>query len=506
MPTNNAPASQGLKVPFGRRGGKLISPVDIVETGLACNCTCPGCDAQLLIRQGRKRRHFAHHRAPDTDKCVEQSIHAAAMQVLLDARWVTLPAMVVTVTRFARSGEAVILTRELCQQKVVRFDTCRPEVTITSAEWGTMRPDVVGYRNDRELLLEVCYTHAVDAEKLAKVRSYGRPALEIYVGDIGADDGYSALEQQLLHGTAHKHWLHFPGTDAAFEELTNEAEQEVERLNKILERQKAKQLLRAAELGAQLHQRQLKQIEAANAARAVDEARFQKYRAKPVAEKIRGLHIGLSITSAWPHHLDRLHADNGAIAVPHRLWQAAIFKHFVFGQPLGRRFQALDVIQFVDDWFGRTRAPGVEVSRAAHAFLAYLKGCGFLRYGFPERGNFTYMVEHNELIPFKRKPAAAYPPGGDAAPDLRRRLDELERKLSDPSKVVWADSWPEYETVRSAVTKWISMSQAHELLLLNTLFEHRGNLPPPMEFALLMRDKIPLANILDFVRRHGFVG
>jgi hypothetical protein len=163
------------------------------------------------------------------------------------------------------------------------------------------------------------------------------------------------------------------------------------------------------------------------------------------------------------------------------------------------------VIQFVDDWFGRTRAPGVEASRAIHAFLAYLKCCGFLRYGFPENGSFTYLVEHNELRPFKRGPEAARPPGGDAVPDLRRRLDDLERSLSAPSKVEWAETWPEYETVRAAVTKWLSMSQKDELLLLDTLFKHRGTLPVPMEFALVMREKIPLANIFDFVRRHGFV-
>lgn len=497
MPVDSALTPNGLRVPFGRRGGKLVAPADVGETGLACDCTCPGCGAQLLIRQGRKRRHFAHHGAPGSDRCVERSIHATAMQILLDARWLTVPAMVVTVKRYSRGGEAVVMTRELCPQKVVRFDVCRPEVTITSPEWGTIRPDVVGYRNEKELLLEVCYTHAVDAAKLAKVRSHGRPAVEIYVGDVDVNGGFHALEQQLLYGTAHKHWLHFPGTDAVLEELNREAEGEVERINQILDRQKEKQRLRTAELGARLHQLRLKQLDAENTARTLDTARFKAYRDKPVAEKERALRTGLSIGSAWPYHLDRTHADNGAIAVPHRLWQAGVFKRFVFGQPLRHRFNALDVIQFVDDWFGRTRAPGLEASRAIHAFLAYLKGCDFLRFGFPENGSFTYVVEHNELKPFKRRP--------EAAPDLHRRLDELERSLCEPSKVEWAEMWPEYKTVRAAVTKWLSMSQKDELLLLDTLFENRSNLPAPMEFALLMREKVPLANIFDFLRRHGFV-
>lgn len=427
------------------------------------------------------------------------------MQVLLNAKWLTVPTMGVTVKRYSRSGEAVVVTRELYPEKVVRFDACSPEVTISSPEWGTMRPDVVGYRNDKEMLLEVCYTHAVDAEKLAKMRIYGRPAIEIYVGDVGVDGGLYALEQQLLYGTAHKEWLYFPGTDAALDELNKEAEQEVARLNQILERQLEKQRLRAAELGAQLHQRRLKQIDAENAARAIDEARFQMYRAKPVTEKENALRNALSIGSAWPHHLDRSHTDNAAIAVPHRLWQAAVFKRFVFGQPLRYRFKALDVIQFVDEWFGRTSALGVDPSRAIHAFLAYLKGCGFLKFGFPDNRNFVYMVENNELSPFKRRPDTARPAGHAAALDLTRRLSGMERSLCEPSKVEWAETWPEYETVRAAVTKWICMSQKDELLLLDTLFEHYGNLPAPIEFALIMHERIPLANIFDFVRRHGFV-
>lgn len=505
MLIDNVSVPNGLKVPFGRREGKLVAPTDVGETGLACECTCPGCGAQLLIRQGRKRRHFAHHGMPGSDQCVERSIHAAAMQVLLDARWLTLPAMVVKVMRYSRAGKAVVFARELCPQRVVRFDVCRAEVTITSPEWGTMRPDVVGYRNEKELLLEVCFTHAVDAEKLVKMRSYGRPAIEIYVGIVDADGGIGELEHQLLYGTAHKQWLYCPGTDEVLKELSKEAEQEVVRLNQILDREKEELRLRAAQLGAQSYQQQRKQLDAVDAARAREAAQFQAYRAKPLAEKERALRAALSIELTWPDHLDRTHTDNDSIAAPHQLWQAAVFKHFVFRRPLRHRFQALDVIRFVDGWFGRTQTPGLEVSRAIHAFLAHLKSWGFLEYGHPANGNFTFVVDHNDLIPSFSEPGAARSSHDDTAPHLRRRLSDLERSLSEPSKVEWADTWPEYETVKAAVTKWLCRSQADELLLLDTLFEHRGNLPAPMEFAFIMQQKIPLTNTFEFLRQHGFV-
>ena len=84
--------SASFRVPFGLKDGKIVPPSPALEGGLACGCVCPGCGTQLIIRQGKKRRHFAHYlRAPNAD-CVETAIHAAAIQILTEEMRFAAPA------------------------------------------------------------------------------------------------------------------------------------------------------------------------------------------------------------------------------------------------------------------------------------------------------------------------------------------------------------------------------------------------------------------------------
>lgn len=96
-----------LKVPFGRLGERIVAPIEALAGGLACECVCPGCGTRLVLRQGKKRRHFAHYNAPALNRCVEQSIHSAAIQILLDAKYMPLPALHVHVNRAAADGTEV---------------------------------------------------------------------------------------------------------------------------------------------------------------------------------------------------------------------------------------------------------------------------------------------------------------------------------------------------------------------------------------------------------------
>jgi hypothetical protein len=72
-------------------------------------------------------------------------------------------------------------------------------------------------------------------------------------------------------------------------------------------------------------------------------------------------------------------------------------------------------------------------------------------------------------------------------------------------KVEWSRTWPDYETVKATVTKWISTFQKDELALLDALFKDREHLPTPLEFAMQMRQTIPLTTVFNFMRNHGFI-
>jgi hypothetical protein len=70
-----------------------------------------------------------------------------------------------------------------------------------------VRPDVVGYRGTRALLLEVFVTHQVDADKIAKLAALGLPVLEINLSDLpslGVKLGLEAVREHVIEGTACK--------------------------------------------------------------------------------------------------------------------------------------------------------------------------------------------------------------------------------------------------------------------------------------------------------------
>lgn len=353
-----------LRVPFGRRGEQLVGPADVTETGLACNCACPGCGARLMTRQGSKRRHFAHYNAPGSIRCVQQSIHAAAIQVLLTAKRLTVPPMVLHVEAYSKSLKWVGRSRQLSPHETVHFDSCAHEVTFSNPEFGTIRPDIVGYYGESRLLIEICFTHAVDAEKLAKVERYGDAMIEIDVSDMSFDGGMASLEKHVLDEVDNKQWLFYPGSAAIMRGLSEQVSEEVRLLDERYDRAQAQSLRKAALLAAQAEQVRLQAERAQLQKLAVAQAKVEAYRRRPMHEKEEAIRRRLLIHGIWPHYLRKKLPDNGAINAPFRLWQAAVFHRFVFNKPVGQTtVDSLEVAKWVDVWFGRAPSSGLDLSR-----------------------------------------------------------------------------------------------------------------------------------------------
>lgn len=60
-----------------------------VPSGLACECKCPGCEAELEAvnsqnPQWKHRPHFRHYKAPETEVCGQAAVLAVAMAVLAE--------------------------------------------------------------------------------------------------------------------------------------------------------------------------------------------------------------------------------------------------------------------------------------------------------------------------------------------------------------------------------------------------------------------------------------
>lgn len=386
------------------------------------------------------------------------------------------------------------------------FEACAPEVTFSNPEFGTIRPDVVGYYGENQVLIEICFTHAVDAEKLAKVERYGHPLIEIDVGDVNLEGGMAALEERVLNLVAYKRWLFYPGEAAAARSLAEQVSEEIGWLDEKYDQEMNQARMRAKfrakqEQAVRLHAEKARLLRLAEV-----QAKSEAYRRKSAQEKEAAIRRRLAIQGAWPHYLRREHPDNDAIDAPCRLWQAAAFHRFVFNNSAGTgSFDSGEVTSWVIEWFGRTSATTLDPSRAVLAFLNYLKGCGFLHSVGSRDGYRKYVILHRALTPPERKSVNNPPtPTQNVAQPLPGREDN---KLSGPSnsEFVWRLVWPDYETVYSDVTKWLSMSRQDELTLLYVLYECRNSLPSPADFALMIRDEVPLANVLPFLRCHGFI-
>jgi hypothetical protein len=80
-----------------------------VETGLACNCLCTGCNAKLEAINSRnpdpkRRPHFRHHDTPELADCTQHAVLAGARESLRGATEIELPGMKVRHSARARDG------------------------------------------------------------------------------------------------------------------------------------------------------------------------------------------------------------------------------------------------------------------------------------------------------------------------------------------------------------------------------------------------------------------
>lgn len=212
---------------FGLKEGRMCAPAD-VQSGLACGCTCIGCGAILIAKKGVKKRwHFAHHNVEIGESCAESAIHAAAKQVLLEQNWLRLPGMRVVVCGQATSGQTLEESSVLSEERVVRFERTCAEV------WEDgIRPDVVGYRGERRLLVEMYFRHRVEGNKRRKIGKLKLPTIEVDLSDLDVSTGFDAIAQRVIHETAYKTWLFFPNEEQERQRLLAGLAARIERANR----------------------------------------------------------------------------------------------------------------------------------------------------------------------------------------------------------------------------------------------------------------------------------
>ena len=139
----------------------LPKHISEVKKGLSCGCVCPQCQSQLVAKQGDYNAyHFAHHDKDACNNTGESTVHKAAKDIIKAAGFMVVPA-----------HPEIVGT----PQKYT-FDSVSLE-----KPYGGFIPDIVAQIGNKTHIIEICVTHKVDAEKLAKIAASGvSGAIEIY--------------------------------------------------------------------------------------------------------------------------------------------------------------------------------------------------------------------------------------------------------------------------------------------------------------------------------------
>ena len=468
----------------------MYAPSD-VPSGLACGCICVGCSAPLIARKGAKKRwHFAHHGGDVGETCAESAIHAAAKQVLLEHNWLRAPEMRVTVSSTTKSGMKLHESSLLSAERSIRFEHAALEVWETS-----VRPDLVGYRGDRKLLVEMYYRHRVDGNKRRKLKELDLPAIEIDLSDIDASAGFQAIIERVVHQTEFKSWLHFPNEDQIRGHLRARLAGRVRQANA---QYKVRRLAEQAR-SASREKKQTEDLERRKAAAL-------RYRQTPLEQKEKDLRQRLGIVGAWPYYLHKESDIGSVVAEAAMIWQAALFARFIFRKRNEQyKLQHSSVTQWIQERFGSNSSTAA-LAREINRYLGYLSACGFLRkLPYNPYGSQAYVVVHDKL---------ELPASNDTRTETVERVEQ-PRALVPVSTTfvqgelmwIWRASWPRWEDISERTASLLLTSPYHEHLtaLVQELSPHNRPDDPRDCAAILEAWDVPRQDVMFLLESLGLV-
>lgn len=469
-------------VPYGLRDGKLYAPAD-VESGLACECVCPGCGAALVAKKGNEKRwHFSHVNVRPDESCAESAIHAAAKQVLLEHGELVAPEFAIDVAARTVNGLELYEHEILSPVRRIRFDRTVPEVTI-----GDVRPDVVGYRGERQLLVEMYFRHRVDQVKRDKLLRLGLPALEIDLSDLDAGTGFAPLVDRVINSVLDKEWLVYPQSDAHRAYLENKLRARVDVANDAHRRNLEQKTMDRAKLAQLEKTRRISKAQ-------IDDA-FSTWAPE---EQEAWLRQQLGLQEAIPAFLSRQSYPSTVIRIPSFLFQASIFERFIHRAREGTALTAMSIYPCLRRRFNLDPGEILVQGLAINLYLEYLTRARFLNRNHYRKMKGPYYVEHNAVsIPAWTPADSQY----DGEPLL-----SAQARGSGPRRR-WTNKWPRWRSVVDEAREVLAESP-HQDLLLNAL-EGMSLMTPlasPHHWAMPLLDQgVELDHCFDLLQAVGLL-
>lgn len=223
-----------LKLTYGKDSNGRLVHVDDVLSGLACDCTCPGCGASLIARKGEKNQHhFAHANGADCSGARMTALHMLAQQIIQEETKIRTP-------WFKDYYED--------PSKFIYFESVLLEQRFKTAE-SNRRPDCVGIikKGDIEykVWIEIKVKHAIDEEKKKDIIGLGAICMEIDISVL-LNNKYTedSVRKALFDVYDNKEWINYPqlfreNEIAKQKQEQQEKEEEQRKLNELA-RERAK--------------------------------------------------------------------------------------------------------------------------------------------------------------------------------------------------------------------------------------------------------------------------
>jgi len=183
--------------------GRLAS-ADEVSRGLACGCVCQICGDALLAKQGSVRAwHFAHQSNADCSGGAETLLHQAAKQVILNARALYVPQVMIDRTV---EGNDNLTRHDESSWPAGQLDYTNPQAEVN---YGKVRPDVQITAAFGIVFIEIAVTNPVSAAKAARLQEMGIPTLEISVDlpRVPGVEAWEAVRLSVLHAPNNRRWI-----------------------------------------------------------------------------------------------------------------------------------------------------------------------------------------------------------------------------------------------------------------------------------------------------------
>lgn len=159
-----------------------IVHVNDVPRGNSCNCCCIHCGRDLQARKGEERsHHFKHITGIECNP--ETILHSLAKRILSQNDHIRLPE----------------------KKGVFRYDSVATEVWLDN-----QRPDIVLSAPSGLLHVEIAVTSFITVAKKEKIIAKQYRTVEIDLGRISRDTGYSDLTKMVIEETSNKEIIYWP--------------------------------------------------------------------------------------------------------------------------------------------------------------------------------------------------------------------------------------------------------------------------------------------------------